>query len=63
MKDFPADMSPNYPNEQEVELVHIDIHRAMFLRFEVEQESGYKKTPRRTFSENQRNRKRRSSGF
>ena len=43
MKDFPADISPNYPNESEVELVHIDIHRAMILRFEVERESGYKK--------------------
>ena len=43
MKDFPADMPPNFPNESEIELVHFDIHRAMSLGFEVNQESGYKK--------------------
>ena len=43
MKDVPTVIPPNYPNEKEVKLIHIDVHRAMFLRFEVEQDSGYKK--------------------
>ena len=33
----------NYQNEHEIKLVHIDTHRAMFLRFDVEREAGYKK--------------------
>ena len=43
MKDIPTSIYPNYPNESEIKLIHIDPHRAMFLRFNVEQDSGYKK--------------------